>query len=111
MNDENDNVRQHSTQIKNFIKTNGYTIPFLITLSYTVLVAIPLMVEMYCLITDSVSTIKALWKIYDVTWPLNNLSDVLIYVLCDRDIRNHSKKMFISEQDDNSNIQMISSTC
>ena len=105
----NTNVTVTWKQIKNFLKTNRYTIPFLITLSFTLLVATPDVIEMGFLISNSgESTLRSFWKVYDVTWPLNNLSDAVIYVLCDRDIRNHLRNMFISQPDYKNNIHTVS---
>ena len=77
----------------NFIKARGYTAPFLITLTHVVFNTVPTIGMTTCLLNDC-SAYNSISKIWFITSPLNNLSDGLIYVLFDRDIRNHLKNKF-----------------
>ena len=79
--------------ILNFIKTQGYTVPLLITSTFFGLVTIPLSIQTQCKI-DGWSPHSLVCQIWRLTYPLNNISDALVYVLFDRDIRNHLKMKF-----------------
>ena len=92
-NGTNENPNTSFQQILDIVRSKGYVTPFLITLTYAVFVAIPYIVELIILSTVGVSPVYWSWKkVIDIIWSLNNISDALIYVFCDRDIRNHLKK-------------------
>ena len=78
--------------IRDYIKTNGYTTPFLITLTYLVFVVIPLITAYNGKINSRL--LHIIVQIYTLTYPLNNISDAVIYVILDRDIQKFSRKKF-----------------
>ena len=93
------------SMIIKYIKTHGYTAPFLITLTYLVLVIVPLILAYLSNRRNDHRAHKMAEKIWLVTYPLNNISDAVIYVILDRDIRKYLKRKFSSRttQDDNEN--------
>lgn len=73
------------------MRKQGYTAPFLITFSYLVFIIVPYMsMWVYSLFSD-LTSIAIIWYI---SYGLNNISDALIYVFFDRDIRNSLRNMF-----------------
>ena len=104
LNNDNDAKSTTIQFICDYLKTHGYTAPFLITLTYAVFVTIPCIVETTCMLNNC-SAFYLVSKIWRITYSLNDISDVLIYVYFDRDIRNHLKKKFTrrSTPDDNYN--------
>ena len=69
--------------ICNYIRTQGYTIPFLITFTFLIFVVVPF--------TAGSFGVGVAWKLWDISFRLGGLGDALIYVLCDRDIRKFLK--------------------
>ena len=73
------------------LKQGGYVIPLFITFTYLLIVIIPLLVAEGCYIAGVNK--KSSQKVWHVGRFLNNISDALVYVLCDKDIQNHLKVM------------------
>ena len=93
----NNNVDENSGAVNcvNFVYTamrkQGYTAPFLITFSYLVFIIVPYMsMWVYSLLLDLTSSAM----IWYISYGLNNISDALIYVFFDRDIRDSLRNMF-----------------
>ena len=83
------------------LKQGGYVISLLITFTYLLFVVIPVMVGLVCTFADGCSdTSRLVWQIFYI---LNNISDALVYVLCDRDIQNHMKSLFARWRRDEQN--------
>ena len=74
----------------NFIKTHGYATPFLLTFTFIIFICVPNIVDIVCIVIKC-STREYVSKIAISTFPLNNISDAVIYVLLDRDIRMYLK--------------------
>ena len=96
------------------LKRRGYTIPLLITFTYLLFVVIPVLVIGVCFLIDGGCLYISGW-VWEITYILNNISDVLIYVFCDRDIQNHLKNMFARfrgnvQNNNNTNVQSINNT-
>ena len=70
------------------LNTQGYTKPFLITVTYLLFVAIPYLVQMN-LTCSTMAT-----RVWVITMSVNNISDVLIYVFTDQKIRKYLKEIF-----------------
>ena len=87
--------RNHSTNsssqcILTTLKSRGYVTPFLITISHMLMVTGPLIATMVCWFTGCLVQAS---QVYYITFVLNNMSDALIYVFFDQQIRNHLMKM------------------
>ena len=84
------------------IKRRGYIIPLFITLTYSLFVVISVLITGFCGFLAGSCGSLTIWRI---TYSLNNISDVLIYVFCEKDIQNHLKNMLSrfrrSEQNNN----------
>ena len=93
---------QQRTLICVQLSQQGYVMLFLITSTYLMFVVLPVLLE-YNICTEEANRYST--NIFSgISFPLNNISDALIYVFCDRDIRNHLKNIFKrNEQNDNSN--------
>ena len=76
-------------------KDQHAVIPFLITLSNMVFLAVPFVAMMTCTFNGCFMPAFHVWR---VTFALNSISDALIYVLFDRKIRNHMKKTISSRR-------------
>ena len=73
------------------LKQGGYVIPLFITFTYLLIVIIPLLVAEGCYIAGvNKNSSQMVWHVCRV---LNNISDALVYVLCDKDIQNHLKSI------------------
>ena len=75
------------------VKEQGYTIPFVITLTYVLFVIIPGTMLVVCK-----ERCYVLERVWNVTICLNTIADTLIYIFCDRDIRNYTKRKFITNE-------------
>ena len=92
-NENSENPTTPFQQILEIVRSKGCITPFLITLTYAVFVAIPYIGELIILSTGGVSGIYWSWnKVLVIIWSLNNVSDALINVFCDGDIRNHMRE-------------------
>ena len=90
-NDDNDaNSTTTFQYVFNFLKTQGYTAPFIITLTHIILVDIPTVVFTVCVIKEC-SAEDSVHKFWGITYSINSLSDAFIYVLFDPDIRKYLK--------------------
>ena len=87
--DENSGAENCVKIVYTVMRKQGYTAPFLITFSYLVFIIVPFM-SMWVLFWDFTSS-AIIWYI---SYGLNNISDALIYVFFDRDIRNSLRNMF-----------------
>ena len=74
-----------------FLKARGYSIPVLITCMFLLFVPVPSIVRTGCAASDC-SVLPLLKHVWFITYPLNNVSDVLIYVIFDPDIRTYLRK-------------------
>ena len=72
------------------LKRKGFITPFLITLSYMVFVIAPFLAMVTC---SFYGCMVPAFEVWWVTFALNSMSDALIYVFFDRDIRTHLKKL------------------
>ena len=73
------------------LKQGGYVIPLFITFTYLLIVVIPLLVLEGCFIAGvNKRSCRKMWHVCRI---LNNISDALVYVLCDKDIQTHLKSM------------------
>jgi len=85
--DDNDSTSSIFQFIVTVLKERGYVAPFFITLTYLMFVIAP------C-IAISVRPVSASFIVFIVTFVLNNISDAIIYIFFDRDIRQYLKKVF-----------------
>ena len=76
------------------IKGEGYTIPFVITLTYTLFVILPGGVRIVCFITKHDTSFNIAHTVWTVTYRLNTFSDTCINLFCDRDIQKYLKNKF-----------------
>ena len=76
------------------IKEEGYTIPFVITFTYTLFVILPGGVRIVCFITKHDTSFNIAHTVWTVTYRLNTFSDTCIYLFCDRDIQKYLKNKF-----------------
>ena len=88
VNNDNDSTSTTFQFICATLKHKGYITPFLITLTYMVFVIVPFIAMMTC----TYGCLVPAFQVWYVTFPLNNMSDALIYIFFDREIRNHLKK-------------------
>ena len=80
------------------LKKRGFVIPLFITFTYLLFVVIP------AFINASNRTFRGFYD--DTVWRIScvlTISDVLIHVFCDKDIRNHLKNTFIKCRRNNQN--------
>ena len=87
-----------STGIFNFIVTylrdHNYTVPVFVTTTYTLFIAVPMIVQTICGFTNSTYCFTLAQDVWYITHYLNNISDALAYVLCDRDICTYLKNRY-----------------
>ena len=94
MDNNNDvNSTNRLQYIINYIRTQGYTTPFFITLSYIMFVNIPSILRMICVL-NGCSTSDLIMRLWGISFPFNNLSDVLIYIFFDKDVWMYLKRKF-----------------
>ena len=93
--DNNDEAKSMTMfqYVINYIKTKGYTTPFFITLTYIMFVNIPGILRMICIVNDCAAR-DLVMRLWAISFPFYNLSDVLIYVYFDKDIWKYLKKKF-----------------
>ena len=70
-------------------KDHKYTIPFVMSCTYIMLVIVPGMVINICHLHGCS---KAALRLWDVSYCLNTVSDTLIYIFLDKDIRNYLQR-------------------
>ena len=89
VNNDNDSTSTTFQYICATLKSKGYIAPFLITLTYMVFVIVPSMAMITCSFTGCL--VPVIVQVWCVTFGLNNMSDALIYIFFDREIRHHLK--------------------
>ena len=75
------------------LRRKGYIIPLLITFTYLIFVVLPVFASDVCFFIGSRPLYYA-EMVRMTMYMLNNISDVLIYVFCDRDIQSLIKNIF-----------------
>ena len=65
---------------------HGFAIPLLITSTYLLFVALPHVSMAVCGYVNAYKC-RVVHRVFHITWLLNNISDAIIYVLLDKDIR------------------------
>ncbi len=94
------------------IKQGGYVVPLFITSTYLLFVVLPFISFIVCGYGYSGKCLGVALKLWGITHPLNNISDALIYVFGDKDIRTHLKQIYTrntaQDTDERNNIQMHS---
>ena len=73
------------------IKKEGYVIPFVITLTYTLFVMFPGTVWIVFIFMNEVAYADVAYRVWILTFYINMFSDTCIYTFCDRDIGNYVK--------------------
>ena len=87
------------------LRQQGYVVPFFITLTYLVFVVVPLTTKDICGAVGDWNCVVVALQVFFVTSQLNNVSDALIYIFGDKEIRRYLKGIFTRNQqvDDNRN--------
>ena len=73
------------------LRRGGFIIPLLITFTYLLFVVVPILIVGFYYIFGDVYDFFPIWLI---SYNVNNICDVLMYVFCDKDIQNHLKNTF-----------------
>ena len=75
------------------LQQQGYLVPFFISLTYLIFIVLPLIVEgAYCFLKNNCHSVAL--DILHITLNVNTISDALIYIFGDKDIRNYLKDKF-----------------
>ena len=86
--------------ICSYLREHGFFVPALITFTYVILIAVPSITLIAC--ADQSCAGKA-FQVWSITYILNNISDALIYVFCDRDIVSYLRNKFARRTHQRSN--------
>ena len=95
------NVTQQATlTVKTFLwnrmKKQGYVTPLLITFSYLVLVVLPVVGKFVCVVTTDFdwenNCFQVALSVWFIGWNINNVSDAMVYIFFDIDIRRYLKQ-------------------
>ena len=75
-------------------KEQNYVIPVLINITYTFFTVMPIIIQMTCGFSNSTNCFIMAQDIWYITYYINTISDALIYVLCDNDIRTYLNRRY-----------------